>query len=188
MKILVIDLEATCWDAAAKTCAQPEVIEVGGCILDTHDLKVINSFSWIVRPELTEVSTFCTDLTSITPEQAAGGCSFGHAMLRLERVQQDNRTKVWASWGDWDREQLRRQCKVASAADSQVVYPMGRTHVNVKNLEAVLRGGQPKSLGAALRLYDLEFVGNPHCGVDDAVNAARLLALLIGRFRCGGSR
>lgn len=190
MKLLVIDLEATCWAASPWQDHEqppPEIIEVGGAVLDTHTAGIGPTFSWFVKPRLGQITGYCTELTSITQEQVDAGLTFQEAMLKLEEVQQENRTKAWASWGEWDRTMIYRQCKRESIKDRQVAYPMSYQHVNIKLVEALLRGGKQKSLGEALELHGMKFQGRPHRGLDDAVNTAMLFAKLMKDYRCGAS-
>jgi len=67
-EIVVIDLEATCWSTPEETALNTsEIIEVGVCLLDALTGEIHNPRGLIVKPQVSVVSEFCTELTSITP-------------------------------------------------------------------------------------------------------------------------
>ena len=179
-QVVVIDVESTCWRGAPPEGHQSDIIEVGVVLLDVATLKRHGKRSIMVRPTRSEVSDFCTELTSIRPEDVATAGGLDEACRTLRR-EYDSRRRVWASYGDYDRRQFRRNC-----SDLGVGFPFGPTHLNVKNLAAVLtmREHEP-SLPEALEQVGIEFEGTHHRGHDDAWNIAALLAHLIRTFRAG---
>ncbi len=177
-KIIVVDVESTCWDGEPPPGQQSEIIEVGVCLVDVAGATVGESESLIVRPETSRVSGFCTGLTTLTQEQADRGMSFRDACSRLKK-RYDTKVRPWASYGDYDRRQFERQC-----AARGVGFPFGPTHINVKNLFAVSRA-LPREVGMsdALAGMELPLLGTHHRGVDDARNIAAILAELLRRMR-----
>lgn len=173
-KILVVDLEATCWDGDAPKGIS-EIIEIGVVVYDHHCGTVDDAVGILVKPLESEISPFCTTLTSITPEMVArDGLAFEDAVAILkDRFFADRRT--WASYGDFDRTMLIRQC-----ADRAVHYPFGPRHLNVKNLFA-LKHRLPKECGMprALQMIGASLEGTHHRGVDDAKNIAKILHHLL---------
>jgi inhibitor of KinA sporulation pathway (predicted exonuclease) len=168
--VLVIDIEATCWDTAPPPGQTTDVIEIGVCPVELSSLRRLEKRSLLIRPDRSTVSEFCTRLTTITPEQVAGGMAFGDACRVLEK-EYDSRNRVWASFGDYDRKQIEKQC-----ADTGVRYPFGSRHVNVKTLFAMARG-LPAEVGMpqAVDLCGLTLEGIHHRGDDDAWNIAAVL-------------
>jgi inhibitor of KinA sporulation pathway (predicted exonuclease) len=67
-KILVVDLEATCWNGPIPEGMVNEIIEIGVCLLDVNTGEITDNRGIIVKPEHSVVSEFCTELTTITPE------------------------------------------------------------------------------------------------------------------------
>jgi inhibitor of KinA sporulation pathway (predicted exonuclease) len=70
--LLVVDLEATCWERRTTPAGEPqavhnmEIIELG-CALATRDGTLLDSRSFLVRPtRFPQLSEFCTALTSIS--------------------------------------------------------------------------------------------------------------------------
>lgn len=177
-RVLVVDVEATCWDGPPPDGQTSEIIEVGVCVVDVRTAERVERHGVLVRPEHSTVSPFCTELTTLTQEQVDGGVSFAEACALL-REDFRARDRVWVSYGDYDRKQFERQC-----AATGVGYPFGPRHVNVKTLFALTRA-LPREVGMA---QALEFAGHPlegthHRGVDDAWNIAALFADMIRTLR-----
>jgi inhibitor of KinA sporulation pathway (predicted exonuclease) len=174
-QLLVIDVEATCWENGRPPAGQEiEIIEIGVCTLDIASGAPVDRHSILVRPERSEVTHFCTDLTSLTPDEVCGGVTFEHACQILRRRYR-SRVRVWASYGDFDRRQFQAQC-----SQRGIAYPFGPTHINVKNLLAVMHGLRREvGLQRGLELLGLPLDGRHHRGVDDAWNTALLLSRLL---------
>ncbi len=174
-KLLVVDVEATCWEDDTPPAGQEaEIIEIGVCLLDIASGARTGKQSIIVRPECSTVTPFCTALTSLTPEQVRGGVAFEHACQILRRKYR-SRARVWASYGEFDLRQFQTQC-----AARGIAYPFSATHINVKSLLAVMHG-LPREVGLlrAMELLGLPPEGRHHRGVDDAWNTALLLSRLL---------
>lgn len=179
-QILVIDIEATCWDGPPPEGEENEIIEVGVATLDAATLERLEKESLLVRPERSRVSEFCTRLTTLTQEQVDAGMSLAAACAILEKRFR-SRQRTWASFGDYDRRHFERQC-----ARDGVGYPFGATHLNVKNLLALARGLRHEvGMARALEVEGLALEGTHHRGDDDAWNIAGLLAALLARLRGG---
>lgn len=177
-QIMVIDVEATCWDGAPPEGQVSEIIEIGICPIEVATGRRIEARSVFVRPERSRVSSFCTALTTLTQEQVDSGVSFTDACALLMR-EYGTRDRVWASWGDYDRRQFERQCQ-----EMGVAYPFGATHLNAKTLFALaLELPHECGMGAALERLGLPLKGTHHRAGDDAWNIAAILATLLLRLR-----
>ncbi len=178
-QLLVIDLEATCWEGSTPPDQVHEIIEIGICPLDTRTGEVGPRRSVLVRPELSAISPFCTALTSITPAMVeAEGVTLQQALTILKKEYEAPR-RLWASWGDYDRRQLDRECR-----EKGLGYPMGPTHLNVKPLFSLAHGLEREvGMAAALEVAGLALDGTHHRGADDAYNIACLLRHLLTRLR-----
>ncbi|AKT40306.1 3'-5' exonuclease [Chondromyces crocatus] len=178
--ILVVDLESTCWQGAPPRGEEGEIIEIGVCLVDVTTWERRDKRSILVRPERSRVSDFCTSLTTLTQAQVDTGCSFAEAcaVLRKELKSED---RLWASYGDYDRRMVERQCSARGLR-----YPFGPSHLNVKSLLAVSLGLQREvGLDEALRLIGLPLEGTHHRGHDDAWNIAAVLGATLGAARKG---
>ncbi len=173
-KILVIDVEATCWKDKIPQGQKNEIIEIGICVLDTASGERVASESLLVKPN-SEISEFCTELTTLTQaEIEKKGISFKEAckVLRKEYLSQQY---TWASYGDYDRRQFERECQ-----EKNVGYPFGTSHINIKNLLALTQNWKREvGMATALEKLDIPLEGTHHRGVDDAWNIANILAWLL---------
>lgn len=177
-EIVVIDVESTCWPSEPPPGEESEIIEIGVCLLNVQTLRRQQKRSILVRPQRSTISPFCTRLTTLTAEQVAGGVSFTEACATLQE-EYDTRSRVWASYGNYDRRQFHYQCQ-----KGKISYPFGPTHVNVKNLVALTLGREREpSLAEAFDLLGWSLEGTLHRGDDDAWNIARLLCELLWRGR-----
>ena len=173
-QIIVIDVEATCWEGHPPANEESEIIEIGLCVMDVQRGERIGRERIVVKPSRSRVSPFCTQLTGLTQAEVETGRSFGDACRYLGQ-HYHTRQRTWASYGDYDRRQFERQCQ-----RDTVPYPFGPTHLNVKNLCALRYPLEHEvSLAKALEHCGRRFDGTPHRGVDDAWNIAGLLILLL---------
>jgi inhibitor of KinA sporulation pathway (predicted exonuclease) len=177
-QILVIDVESTCWEDQPAHAADSEIIEIGLCLVDVAWLERIERRSILIKPVRSEVSAYCTRLTTLTADDLADAGTLADA-CRVLKKEYRSRERLWASWGDYDRRQFERVCQ-----DFGVRYPFGSSHLNVKTLYAVAHH-LPQALGmdAALAHAGLPLDGTHHRGVDDAWNIAALLCGLLRRAR-----
>ncbi|MDP9374711.1 MAG: exonuclease domain-containing protein [Chloroflexota bacterium] len=170
-QIIVVDVEATCWEGAPPKGEVSEIIEIGVCPLDVASGQRLGCRSVLVRPERSRVSPFCTRLTTLTQEQVDAGMPFAAACALLSR-EYGSKERLWASYGDYDRRQFERQCQGRGIA-----YPFGPGHLNVKSLFAVVQA-LPREVGMAeaLAALGLPLEGTHHRAGDIPGVIARLLA------------
>jgi inhibitor of KinA sporulation pathway (predicted exonuclease) len=175
-QLIVIDIECTCWEGQPPTGEQNEIIEIGICRLRPDTGERFGKRSILVKPEHSTVSPFCTELTSLTQETVDGGVSFIQACAMLEK-EFKTRQRVWASYGDYDRQMFERQC-----AEWNVPYPFSASHLNIKTMFTLLMGMR-HDLGMAMAMakLGLPMEGRHHRGDDDAWNVALMLMKLIER-------
>jgi len=174
MLINIVDVEATCWEGEPPPGQVNEIIEIGICVLDTKTGAITPPQSLMVRPELSQVSPFCTELTGIRADDVSDGLLFSEACSKLV-TEFDVENRIWLSWGDYDRKQFARDCE-----HKQVGYPFGSEHINGKALHAQLTGrGKQMGMARALEAYGMRLEGRHHRGADDAHNIARIVARLM---------
>ncbi len=177
-RVLVIDIECTCWDDLPPRGQMSEIIEVGLCVVDVQLLRRLERRSLMVKPMTSEVSEFCTDLTGITTEMVQDAPPLSEA-VRILRDQYRAGDRLFASWGDYDRKQFYRNCQTYN-----LKYPFGPTHLNIKNLFSTALGlNQELGIDGACQRLGLTMEGAHHRGVDDAWNIARIFCLLLKRAR-----
>jgi len=180
-KIIVVDLEATCWDEdtdagkAEKGDQEAEIIEFGVAAYYPASGTISSPKSIYIRPTTSKISQYCTDLTGITWDSLRkDGLTFASGLNRL-RKEFGPKHRVMAAWGNYDWYMISHQC-----LREDVQFPFGKSHINIKELYTIKRKLE-KGLGleAALAVEGMEFIGRPHCGADDAFNAARILKKLL---------
>lgn len=173
-KIIIVDLEATCWDGFKAPPGQTnEIIEVGVCLLDAKTHEISDKRGLLVKPTESIISPFCTQLTSITPELVEReGTDFDTACTILEK-EYNSRNRLWVSWGAFDRRMFFDQCKRRN-----VRYPLNDKHANLKKVFQI-HYGERKGLPFAFEQVGLTMEGTHHRGVDDAYNIARLLGYML---------
>lgn len=179
-KLIVIDLEATCWDDTPAGIKEQgdqisEIIELGCCAYYPETANISEPKSFYVRPTTSRISEYCTNLTGYTWDFIRkNGTPYEGALNRL-RKEYGPKHRIMAAWGNYDWYMIGQQC-----LREDLKFPFGRSHINIKELHAIYRK-LPKALGlgAALEHEGLEFEGNPHCGRDDSYNAGRILKIVL---------
>jgi inhibitor of KinA sporulation pathway (predicted exonuclease) len=179
-KVLVIDVEATCWEEPErpKFGEISEIIEIGITVVDFQKLTIGGTDSIIIRPQHSRVSKFCTKLTTLTQEIVDQGCSFEAAMAILRKnYNSEHRTMI--SWGDYDRKMFERNCLTYHEK-----YPFGPRHLNLKNAFTLLHGlDREPGMDAALDLLGMPLEGIHHRGSDDSRNIAKIFINTMKKFR-----
>jgi inhibitor of KinA sporulation pathway (predicted exonuclease) len=189
-RIVVIDLEATCWDEKnypdELQGEQPkEIIEIGACMIDLNeegDNQVKQKTSYLVRPRKSLVSQFCTDLTGITPEMLRQkGIPLRDAVNKL-RKEFGTTNKVWMSWGEYDKHMLRRECEAVGAE-----YPFRFSHINLSPLFLFFEGlSESVALEEAVKRCGMVFDGRQHRAHNDAYMTAWVFLTLINKYKLRG--
>lgn len=175
-EILIIDLEATCWEQDGDDQKQKsEIIEIGICKLNIETGKITSSEGILIKPVKSEINEFCTHLTSITPQMTdEHGITLSEACNILEKLY-NSKNLTWASYGGYDRTMLKEQCSKIG-----IPYPMSSHHINVKVLLSDIHDlAKGIGMARALRMLHIPLEGTHHRGVDDAKNIAKILYTLI---------
>lgn len=173
-KVIIVDVESTCWEGGTPTGQVSEIIEIGICTLDLHSGAIEQNQGILVKPQDSIVSEFCTQLTTITPEMVDNGISFKEACSRLEE-EYFSKYRVWASYGAYDYTMIDGQCRRLN-----IPYPFSNKHINVKTLFSLKsRLGREVGMSGALRRLGIVLEGTHHRGIDDAKNIAKILNWIL---------
>jgi inhibitor of KinA sporulation pathway (predicted exonuclease) len=171
----VVDVEATCWDSQPALARESETIEIGAVLLDPETGATMAELQTFVRPvRHPTLSPFCTQLTSITQARVDAAPLFPDALARVHLEILDRHQVLFASWGDYDRRQLERDCTL-----HRVKYPFGKRHLNVKQLFADRWHCRPCGMFQALEMARLGLEGTHHRALDDARTITRLLVQVL---------
>jgi len=171
--MVVVDFEATCWDEQEKLVKpRGEIIEIGVAIVDLKTLSITNKDRILVKPATTTVSEYCTALTGLTQIIVDTGVSLLDACQYLRKVHK-SKDRIWASYGQWDLNQIVSECN-----ERGIPYPFSHMHINIKAVASTALRTK-MNLNTALETLGMKFIGTPHAGMDDAVNAARVYTQVI---------
>ncbi len=174
-KIIVFDLELTCWDSKEEQKDQvSEIIEIGACNLIVETLEIIDKKSYIIKPRNSTISNYCTDLTTITQEQVNKGIPFIDACNKF-RNDFGTKNRVYATWGDGDKFRLQDDC-----IRNNIPYFFNAQHIDVSTL-FLIKTKQKKNINLekALKMLNLNFEGTQHRACDDAFNTAKILKWIL---------
>ncbi|MDZ4763546.1 MAG: 3'-5' exonuclease [Chloroflexota bacterium] len=173
-KIIVVDIEATCWIDEPPPGQDFEIIEVGVSVFDMKTRTPSPPVSILVKPTISTVSEFCTSLTTLTQALVDTGVTFAAACARLQ-AEFDTKQFMWASWGNYDYEMFKSQCHRFG-----VEYPFSGRHMNFKTMFAQAYNNKARvGMAEALNKAGLTIEGTHHRGGDDAYNIARILGVVL---------
>lgn len=186
-RYLVIDLEATCFDASSIdqryaddvpiSREDMEIIEIGA-VWSSQSGAILDKFQVFVRPIIhTNLNAFCRDLTTISQKDIDNADTFPAAAERLrEFASLYQNPEFWGSWGKFDLSQLERE-----SVRHGIEMPIKLPHVNLKRQFAKLNKiGKEVGTKRALSIAKLPCTGTHHRALDDAVNIASLLPWCLG--------
>ncbi|KAL0455784.1 UNVERIFIED_CONTAM: ERI1 exoribonuclease 2 [Sesamum latifolium] len=176
---VVIDFEATCDKEKAP---QPqEIIEFPSVIVSSITGQLEACFQTYVRPTCNQhLSDFCKDLTGIQQIQVDRGVTLSEALLRhdkwLEKKGIKDANFAVVTWSDWDcRVMLESECRYKNIRKP----PYFNRWINLRVPFHEVFGEARCNLREAVEKAGLAWEGRAHCGLDDAKNTARLLALIM---------
>lgn len=172
-RIVVIDVEATCWKKGVFS-RKKETIEIGAVLmrLDRPPAEW-EEFQTFVRPlKLPRLSTFCRELTGIAQADVDAAPSFPEALQAFFSWAQPLDRVVLASWSHFDVWQL--DLDLENHELPKLAFPF----LDVKKLAAHIIGG--KNLEDTARELAPESTETPrHRAIADARRTARILKRLL---------
>jgi inhibitor of KinA sporulation pathway (predicted exonuclease) len=187
-RVIVVDVEATCWATREEQGILPnEIIEIGIAQL-LRGGEICDVSSYIVRPlRGTPVTPFCTQLTGWTQADIDEGSDIRDVLQAIQADYKLTKDHVWFSCGEYDRVKLGSQGSGRGSLHD--LYGISREHnifaqmrhLNIKTLYA-LRFGLQKEIGMERMLEHAgeKLDGRHHNGADDAANIAKLVRRVLG--------
>lgn len=174
-KILVLDLEFTCWMGRPPEGMQQEIIEIGIAEVCLMDKKITNTKRILVKPENSKVSRFCTKLTGIKQSHLN---KKGISLVDANKIlinEYNSKDLFWSSWGSYDKKHYNKECK-----NKEIEYPFSLDYIDLQKKYSENLGIK-RLFGVENALFDLnlKFEGTPHSALDDAYNTARILLNMI---------
>ncbi|HEY3140945.1 MAG TPA: limonene-1,2-epoxide hydrolase family protein [Acidimicrobiales bacterium] len=174
MYLIVVDLEASCWEAAWVR-HRMEIIEIGAVRLD-EQLTVVDEFDSFVRPvAIPRLSSFCTKLTTITQAQVDAADTFPDVFARFLAWIGPKPYRL-TTWGAFDIGQFRLDC-----GRHGLLFPeqLAVDHLNLKSKFTKWKGVRRVGMTEALDLLGLPHTGTHHRGIDDARNIVRIAQVML---------
>jgi inhibitor of KinA sporulation pathway (predicted exonuclease) len=172
-RIVVVDVEATCWKKGVFS-RKKETIEIGAVLmrLDRAASKW-REFQTFVRPErLPRLSSFCRELTGITQENVDAAPSFPEALTLFLKWAPPLERVVLATWSRYDLWQLDLDLEAHGLPKIDVPF------LDVKKLAARTVGA--RSFEETARDLAPDCVAMPrHRAIADAHRTARILHYLL---------
>lgn len=169
-RIIVAAVKSTCWKDKPNH-KNSEVIEFGACLLDIKTDNIEYKIETLVQPKFSRIARYCTERTGISQyEVEEKGMPFLE-MCALIKEKFDTTKYAWASYGDFARMLIQRQCSKLG-----IWSPLGKTYINIKYLFALAnRFEEQVGLFKALEITNLKFMGEQQRALDESINAAHLL-------------
>jgi inhibitor of KinA sporulation pathway (predicted exonuclease) len=172
-RIIVIDVEATCWKKGVFS-RKKETIEIGAVklLLDRAE-TTWPEFQTFVRPRrLPRLSGFCRELTGITQENVDVAPAFPEALRLFLEWSQPLERVLLATWSRYDLWQLDLDLEAHALPKLTIPY------LDVKKLAARIVG--TKSFAETARELAPDCVAMPsHRAIADAHRTARILNRLL---------
>jgi 3'-5' exoribonuclease 1 len=172
-RIVVVDVEATCWKKGVFS-RKKETIEIGAVLLLLdRDQSRWPEFQTFVRPQrLPRLSSFCRELTGITQENVDAAPTFPEALRLFVEWSQPVERVVLATWSRYDLWQLNLD--LAAHGLPKLAIPF----LDVKKLAARIVGA--KSFEQTVRDLAPDAVAMPsHRAISDARRTALILNRLL---------
>ena len=163
-EVVIFDLEATCDDKTQVLHFDNETIEIGA--VKIVEGLIVGGFQTFICPRDTEITAFCTGLTSITKEDVENAPYFEEAITEFSQFI-GNASIL--SWGNYDKKQLPEPIWIDR-------------HINLKDEFASLMGVRRCGMKRALGHCDIPLEGTHHRGIDDAKNIASIYLYVMARF------
>ena len=174
-RMLFVDVELTCWEGAPPEGEVSELIAFGIVALKTDDLEIRRETMFLVRPQASAISPFCSTLTGITPKEAEAAPPLPEVVRTIRKTfgQGD-----WCAWGR-DDELIRESC---ARAGTELPF-LGCFHDMAAQVRSLLGLTYRLGLDEALERFGLDWEGPPHDALADARNLARLFIAVAQRLR-----
>lgn len=179
VKFIIYDIEATCWEGRPPGMVQ-ETLEIGACALDAYG-RITGQFSRLIKPVIhPQMSHFCRNLTSISQVDVNRAQDFKRVVAEFKDwIGVDYEDYLLASWGDFDEEQLRADCRLHRMDD----YWLDE-HIDLKEQYREIRKlPKKRGLKSAVKHEGYFWEGEEHRALPDAQNTAKIFQALIDMWR-----
>lgn len=168
-RILVVDFELTCWEKDQPEGEVSEIIEIGLSEVDIETLTIKKTDSYLVLPEYSTISEYCSNLTGITTQRMK---KQGRALSEVSNALKKNwgsASKAWMAWGN-DREAILLDC-----IRKKIENPFSEAFHNIGQQFTMMSGSTTSiGLNKAFEIMDMQRTGTAHTAGGDAQDTAIL--------------
>jgi inhibitor of KinA sporulation pathway (predicted exonuclease) len=185
--LIVVDLEATCdYGPNPKVTTQTaEIIEFPWILIDTQTMKIIDEQQIYVRPDNMEgITSYTTKLTGISKDTVKSRCNLQSAIRQFDeyirRKFGNKKEFCLLTDGIWDLQvQLHKEAQ-KKKINLAWYY---KEYLDLKEEFRLFFPWFPETfhpeLKTMLKAFNLEFIGQPHNGLDDSRNIAQVILKLL---------
>lgn len=176
---IIFDLEATCYMKDAPDGFFNEIIEIGAIKIDSTG-KEIDRFSKFLKPlKFPYISDFCTELTTITQTDIDNAPDAKSVLQEfLDFIDKDS---LLVSWGYYDINQLTHDLKLNRIEHQSLEHrSFKHDYAKINNFTGKRKNGI--GVKRALQNENMEFVGQHHRGIDDAINIKNIFLKYIDLY------
>ncbi|KAI5746387.1 hypothetical protein M8J77_003053 [Diaphorina citri] len=178
---VVIDFEATCQENNPVDYKY-EIIEFPAILIHTETLKIVDVFHSYVKPVIhPQLTGFCKQLTGITQEEVDKAPKFPRVLKQFESWLSSHgllsSRRFIVTDGPWDMGRfLFLQCKLSGIPFPAYAREWTNLRKIFRNFYSYHQGG---CLEDMVKYVGLVFEGEPHRGLDDSYNIARMFIHLL---------
>ncbi|PMC34873.1 exonuclease [Bacillus sp. UMB0899] len=178
-QFVFFDFEMLCSDTGM-AFDEMEAIRLGAVKYDLETEKV-SYFDQFIRPQNTEPLTkFCKDLTGINDEDLVNAESFKEVFTGfLEWVGGIKKTKYF-SWSPSDLFRLKIDT-MRHEIPERTLKKIEQRYTDFQKVFTIQVSKKPISVEDALKLYNLEFIGEKHNPMYDAYNTFRIYQTFMNK-------
>lgn len=185
--VVVVDFEATCEEKNSVDYPH-EIIEFPAVLIDVLSCKIVESWRRYVRPVINPtLSEFCVTLTGISQDTVDSSDTFPTVLRAFQDWLTSKRlgsefTFALVTDGPFD---VGRFLRLSCEQSSLRVPAWASRWINLRKIFANFykthqaNSNRSPGLQVMLSKLDLDFLGSPHSGLDDALNIARVVQQLI---------
>ncbi len=158
-----------------------EVIQIGAVALDVN-ASIIGEYEQLVKPQFSiAVAPKVYHLTGITSDMIQNGLTFEEAIIDFsewcDRISDNDQYEIYA-WSDNDLIQLQQEMLI-----KELTYFFDMQFMNVwtdfQFIFCELLGiSAALSLDKAVQVLDMNFTGNQHSALSDAMNTAKIYLMV----------
>lgn len=175
---LFLDLEMNTWKNVSGDLSS-EIIEIGAVLMD-EKLRIIDTFSELVRPTLRKkLSPYCLRLTGIDKKKLYSALSLDQVIVNFDNWIDDyNEIKTVFSWNESDYRQVLREC-AAKEINTGLISILEERYLDFQKIFGKEFDWPTCGLNDAMKVFSIKQSGRAHRALNDAMDLARLYKKMV---------